>query len=504
MHSSQDVRRRLWSSLWRLLAVMVLAGVLWNGSTATVLGQSGAPAPAPAAPVAQPAPAPAPTASVAAQAAAKDSQAAAKPYVDRELRRVIIVGSYLLVGIVVLALLLYMWALRKQMATSQNDEAKSLFPHMALGLPDGSIRAGLAILIVVGSLLSLMGAVFPELEIKAPEALTGVFGTILGFYFGRSGGAESAEASRAIQAVATNNADADKRVQEARQQTQQAQDNFAASEDGRAKDLAATVDPLLSAATALVDATIPADLKKKLGDSLAAARSAVDKAKAGGKPDEIAKAVTDLQSSGPIATAIAEFGPALAPLVPAGTTAAALRALAGTAARLSPNVAQHWTARLMNTPSREDLITPSIDDQYAKNLLGGVPDAAALLQFLKANIPPGVTAGLSPTNDVDFVKLALRESSIDTIKGVWGKNLPTTDWAATIRAIQQRAVEVQLESEIPADLMQPYGGFAAFFSALNDVQSAAGGNGLRALDILMTLQDAARQAGVAVVDLLPS
>jgi len=35
-----------------------------------------------------------------------------------------------------------------------------------------------------------MGAVFPELSIKAPEALTGVFGTILGFYFGRGGGAE--------------------------------------------------------------------------------------------------------------------------------------------------------------------------------------------------------------------------------------------------------------------------------------------------------------------------
>lgn len=417
------------------------------------------------------------------------------------LRATVILMSFGLVAVVTVVLFFYMVRLRDQLAKSTEPETRRLFPHMALGLPDGSIRAGLAILIVLGSLLSLMGAVFPELSIKAPEALTGVFGTILGFYFGRGGGAETAEASRALQTAATAGAAAQQKVEQAQLQTQQVEKKLADSQQREATSVGANAPGLLAAAAALVD-SLPAPLKTRLGDTLATARKAIEDAQASRDLEKVTTAMNNFKNSGPVAALVVDLGSALAPLVPAGTTVAALRALADTTARLPPTAAQRWTARLMNMPYRHDLITPAIDDQYARDLLSRVPNASALLAFLKQNPPQTKADGLPPLNEVEFVKLTLSELAVDTIASLWAMNPPADGWQDTIASLQRRALEVQLEKDIQPDLMQAFGGFAPFFASLDAVQADA--NGMRALDAFVALVQAARAGGIAPSDLLPS
>lgn len=416
---------------------------------------------------------------------------------QRGLREFVIYSSFALVAVVTLLLLAYMVKLRDQLANSTDGDTKRLFPHMALGLPDGSVRAGLAILIVVGSLLSLMGAVFPELGIKTSEALTGVFGTILGFYFGRSGGAESAQAAQAMANAASAGAAAGGVIATAQQQTREAQQNLAESERSRATTLSTSADSLLAAAAALVE-TARGD-KAKLTEELAKARGTLEAAKATGKPEPLEEGLKALRSQGPVALLVQGMGPALAPLVTAGTTAAALRALAEATAKVSPTVAPRWTARLLDAPYREDLVPQAIDEAYAARIMDSVTGAPALLQFMTTTRPEGVAGAVSPGNAVEFLKLVLHEAAALTIEDMWEAALPA-GWQATVAAIQRRSLELQLESEIPADLMQPLGGFAAFFRALTAVQSAP--QGLLALESFMAIVRAARKAGVPVVDLL--
>ena len=438
----------------------------------------------------------------AAQASLQSSQEALQAALYAPtLRATVILMSFGIVAVVTVILFFYMVRLRDQLAKSTEPETRRLFPHMALGLPDGSIRAGLAILIVLGSLLSLMGAVFPELSIKTPEALTGVFGTILGFYFGRGGGAETAEASRALQTAATAGAAAQQKVEQAQQLTQQVEKELADSQQRQAATAGANAPGLLAAAAALVD-SVPAPLKTRLGDALATARKTIEDAQASRDLEKVTAAMNSFKNSGPVAGLVADLGSALASLVPAGTTVAALRALADTTARLQPIVAQRWTARLMNMPYRHDLFTPAIDVNYARALLAKVANAPALLEFLKANRPNATADGFPPLNEVEFVKLALSEPAADTIASLWAKTPPPDGWQDTIATLQRRALEMQLEKDIPPDLMQAYGGFTAFFTSLDAVQ--ANENGMRALDAFVSLVGAARAGGVALSDLLPA
>lgn len=59
----------------------------------------------------------------------------------------------------------------------------------ALGLPPGSVRAILAILLTAG----LIGAVFAGLPDGQIAVISGAAGIALGGYFGRGGGAQSGE-----------------------------------------------------------------------------------------------------------------------------------------------------------------------------------------------------------------------------------------------------------------------------------------------------------------------
>jgi hypothetical protein len=59
-----------------------------------------------------------------------------------------------------------------------------------------------------------------------------------------------------------------------------------------------------------------------------------------------------------------------------------MRQLALISAQLPPAVAQRWVARVLNAPYRTELLSPTIDQDYATTLMAQVPGADALLKRL--------------------------------------------------------------------------------------------------------------------------
>ncbi len=98
-----------------------------------------------------------------------------------------------LVGLVA-ALLVYVWGLRDRTIQAANigdpngsnrNSLVAAFYALPLGVPRGSIRGVLAIIIVFGSIAFLAISMLKGDAYKFPDALTGILGAILGFYFGK-------------------------------------------------------------------------------------------------------------------------------------------------------------------------------------------------------------------------------------------------------------------------------------------------------------------------------
>jgi hypothetical protein len=496
------------ASLWRLRACCLLlacAMPLWMLVVASPLAQTAPPAGGAAG--AQPSGLEAQQPSTTAQLdLLKMEQAKYNRGVQRWVVRVSI---WLLVALTI-ALFIYLLILRDSMsALSANDpEAKKLYFQMALGVPDGTIRSALALLIVFGALLSLIAAVGGDLGFTVPEGLTGVFGTILGFYFGRAGQTDKAMATAAISGATASAEKAQRDVVDARKTTQEAQQQLASVKSDQAQQLAAEADTALDIMSK-VAAPAPGDVGKSIQDALTAARTAVDDAKRAGTPEAMKSALTQIAQKGPTAVILDNAARGLAPLAqPNLTASAAARAIIDLSLRLPPSIAPCWTARLLRAPYREGLIAPVIDDAYAKQLMStvsGSDDLFARLKAQNAAVTPA-DAALTPAGaaltPADFVRLVLREDAAASIAE--RLNLPSDDAgvAATVGLLQQRALEFALTTDIDANEFKVWGGSSAFFAALDKVQASA--DGLKALDLLMMLVRQARSAGIAASDLLPS
>jgi hypothetical protein len=363
--------------------------------------------------------------------------------------------------------------------------------QMAFGLPDGTIRSALAIFIVIGALLTLIAAMANDLGFKVPDALAGVFGTILGFYFGRSGSVETAQASAAVTAASQATSDATKSVADAQVKTIEAQQALQASQDDQTDAVSGDTGAALEVITAIVN-ELPPPPNPNLQSQLTACANAIKDAKAQGDLTLLKSAYAQLMTSGPLATLLSQDLPGLSPFVTAGTsTLDCARALVSLSMRIRPAVAQLWVARLLRQPYRTELFTPVIDTAYANQLLGQVGDAGALLQPTKG---PGATMTAS-----DLVGAALSECGAQQIVDRW--SLPISQVAPVVESLQQRAFEMELMKALSADDFKPFNGPSAFFTNLEKVQATPSGQ--QALDLLMLVLREARNAAVSAVDLLP-
>ncbi|OAI06499.1 hypothetical protein A1353_08665 [Methylomonas methanica] len=268
-----------------------------------------------------------------------------------------------ILAVVVLAFLLYLRHLQKTfLETCTREKQLALFFQSPAGLPEGTIRGVIAMLIVTASMLFLA---LPNNQF--PDVLGGILGTIIGFYFGARGQNRDSESAALQQAhEATTQRD------EAVSQQQQSKTGSMLETVSSGIDMARTVAGLL-----------PKEIGGKYVDLANKVEKGVNVAKGlmgEGKIEDALHAVTDTQNTldqdGPLTdilgSAVKTFGATLGTFMPPAALIAAV--VAGTV-KLTGIYYQKWKARILHMPfsPAAGLTLEPVDDNTGFMLLRQSP-----------------------------------------------------------------------------------------------------------------------------------
>ncbi len=268
-----------------------------------------------------------------------------------------------ILAIIVIGFLLYLKHLQKTfLETCTQEKQLALFFQSPAGLPEGTIRGMIALLIVTASMLFLA---LPNNQF--PDVLGGILGTVIGFYFGARGqnkDSESAVLEQAIQA----NTQRDAAVSQ--QQHSQADSMLDSISNGI--DMARTVADVLPKE---VGGKYVA-LAEKMEQGVSTARNLLVE----GKFEDALHTVTDTKSNldqdGPltdiVGSALKSFGATLGNSM---SPAALITALAAGTVKLTGIYHQKWKARILHMPfsAAGGLNLESVNDATGSSLLRQSP-----------------------------------------------------------------------------------------------------------------------------------
>lgn len=326
----------------------------------------------------------------------------------------IIAGLIFLVG---LAFAGFLWWLAARSFTllgqpGTTPEQVAALRDLPMALPEGTVRAILALIVGVVGLPLLLFAAALNLSDAVAGYVNGIIAGVFGYYFG----------ARAT----TPDAQANRRVAEALGQEQRAHETLrqttataieaaaeAATRPAREADALARLERHLTVATELVEnfgPALPAGLLPAEAPAmLARARAALEAARAT-PPDlgRIAEATAALTGAGgPFATLLRLAGPLL-PAV-AGGPLAGVALLLGLGWSLSAAAWRRWQAGVLNAPHDPALFDP-----------GAITPQEAL-----ARLTPIFAQALAPLRDTpgfaaDLLDMALRDDGAARIWARWG------------------------------------------------------------------------------------
>lgn len=394
--------------------------------------------------------------------------------------------SLLVIGavvVIVLAFLVYLFvAQRRFFNACREDKQLALFFQSQAGLPEGTVRATIGLLLITVSLVMLVLSMWGGL--KFPEMLTGLLGSVIGFYFGsRSGGGEPDKVLKAqVDSLGKALDDA----------TTDAQRGTADGLIGKAEAGLAVVKTL----TGLFpeeQGKRYADLADTLGSGLAAAKSLADgdPAAAAAKAGELVKALdADNPLSGIVGGALKDFTPLLKSVAPALGPAALITAVVGVGIKLGGEAYQRWRARVLHLP-----LSPAV-------LALGEADATTGIAMVSA--VPALRAALGARLDdrpfmLQFAQDVLTLSDLETLRARYGSGFESP--AAFEDAIEQArrgAVDGDLgprAQTLDPALLAPVGGYDPLVQAVDAIHASAakgepeGEAALASLDQLMAASD---------------
>ena len=327
-------------------------------------------------------------------------------------------------------LFIYAWGLRDRMVAlvsssatqAANGAASTLadFNTLPMGLPRGTVRAILALIIVFGSIIFLAISLINGADYKFPETLSGILGAILGFYFGKGTGADDGTAVKAVAAAAADAkqardqaADATQQAQTAQQQVSDAQAQTQQVEQDKTA-IKATADQLAGVHLDTVQATLkqaadfstvlsgvlPGQIGRDIGAAaggLTATAAAVADLQSGDVSGAVAKASDLLASATPnlpvvqvLTKAVAALAPVIGTVFPPLTL---ITTIIGVGSKLGAVAYAHWIARVMDAPYTPAQFSPSlIDSNAAVTLVEQVPVLAKSLRRGVAAGRPGYGA----------------------------------------------------------------------------------------------------------------
>jgi hypothetical protein len=426
----------------------------------------------------------------------------------------IVLGA--LVGLVA-ALLFYVWGLRDRTIQAANigdpnggnrNSLIAAFYGLPLGVPRGSIRGVLAIIIVFGSIAFLAISMLKGDAYKFPDALTGILGAILGFYFGKG----NSDDGQAVQAVVAANADARDSQAKANEATARAQvaetqvgavSQSLADVQAKHDDLASShldrITGNLQEAAAIgqtLSSLLPGNFGKTVGEAagaLSGTLATITELRKGDLADAVQQAGTLLTQATPnlpvvsvLTQAMQVMGPVLGTAVPPATF---ITTILGIGSKLSAAAYTRWVARIMDQPYTPEQFSSSVfDSNAAQGLLTQVP---AMMQALG----PQLQAGGSDVA-LEVVQLALTADGAASLatkfpEAFTGMAQATLDQA--VRDLQKAALDFVLAKDLPPDAGASLGGNTALLQAIDKVRASPSASS--GLDAVMTTVTALRQAG---------
>lgn len=394
----------------------------------------------------------------------------------------IVVVSLLLVG-TLLGLLWYLYRLRDQFfAACEEADDLALFARHPMGLPAGSVRSTLALVIVVIS----VGYIIINRDI--PNALTAVLGTVLGFYFGTRSISGRTQADEVLENEVERLKTSRSEVVEVQQKAQ--------------------IEEMLErigkgiAMTKTVIAVLPRGLRGKYEGLVETmeqgAKTVRDLAGAGSLSAalERANAIFDVfKSENPVKEqvekAMDSFDRVLA-------TGGAPLELIGSIVKVSANLTgmtyQKWKARILHLPFSPAVLPPPLID---------APTGFTL--FLKSPVLSDAFRTELEANNRSFMKKAttafLEEETMDEL---WSRYKDRFELRAvferSVEAFRRTAADIELEAVIATESLAAAGGYESMVSTIDHLHED---DEARAdLDALVTVFEGLQRSGEPVLSIL--
>lgn len=410
-------------------------------------------------------------------------------------------------------LLWYAWSLRKRIsdALSGNIDASVRVTALAgycdwpMGVPRGTVRALLALVIVFGSIAFLALSTAIPTQYKFPDALTGILGAVLGFYFGKSGSGSAGE-GQAVAAVTAAHAEAReaiKQAQDAQAQTAttgQALEKLKAQHDGLANGHLGKITGDLQQAVQ-IGQTLSTVLPGNFGKTVATATSALSntltavtelrKGDLTGAVQQAMKVVNQAAPNMPVVNVLAKAAQMMGPIL--GTSIppiALITTLIGIGSKLGSAAYAHWVARIMDLPYTPEQFSPKVfDSNSAESVIMQVPSVLKALQ-------PQLAAG-DRSLALTVVQLALAGDGGAALVAKYAQAFGGFSQAnidSAVRDLQKAALDFVLGRELPADAGKSVGGLSTVLKAVDQVRSNPDASA--ALDMVMTTAKTLDAAGV--------
>jgi hypothetical protein len=351
--------------------------------------------------------------------------------------------------------LLYLWRLQiRFLDACQAKQELALFAERPAGVPSGTVRSVLALFIVFVTIALFALSMLPEpVRVKFPDVLSGILGTVLGFYFGcRSAGASHAEEPSARPSAALR-------------------DHDHAAVRATVSDPATVEDRVRSgvAAARAVAKVLPADLGKKVrraADGVDTGLGVADilraGARMGGVLGQSGDPVATSGDGGPIRDALARaawsFGRVLGGTVP---PLAVATAVVGIGARLAGAAYERWVARVLHAPYSPELFSPgTIDANTGLSLLLRCPTFAR------------VFATEFAAGDRAFARrLVERALSEEDAAELWREHAARfadrEEFERGLDEFQRAAIEQEVLGAVPEDSADDAGGVKELLAAVD-------------------------------------
>ena len=403
----------------------------------------------------------------------------------------------------------YIWGLRNQISgaivDARVDDAVrtnvlSGYSDWPLGLPRGTVRAVLALVIVFGSVGMLAISTAVPQKYKFPDALVGILGAILGFYFGKNGASTDGQAVAAVAAANSDARDAIKQAGAAQAQSRDAQAQTVAAQqalqDTRAKHDALAGDRLDDIAGDLqgavdVGRSLAQVLPGKFGQSIATATQVVSntlatvgdlrKGDLSGAVQQATSMVSQVAPNLPVVSVLAKAAQAIGPILGGSIPPLALiTTIIGIGSKLGAVAYAHWVARIMDQPYTPEQISPKLfDSNAAISVISQVP---AVLKAFR----PQLAAG-DRELAVDVVRLGLAGDGGEALVAKYPQafaGLAQASIESAVGDLQKAALDFVLGNEVPADAAKDVGGLGPLLKAVDKVRGNPDSSA--ALDLVMT------------------